>query len=133
MLSGMDWGSQSENEHDEELMTRSLGSKLEPGMVFSHEYDFGSTTELTVRVIAKYSAPVIKGPIKILARNEPPPIQCSVCEKPATQFCQECGSGMTALCEACTSQHKCGEDMLVPLVNSPRSGVCGYCGPSVEP
>ena len=23
--------------------------------------------------------------------------------------------------------------MLLPLLNSPRTGVCGYCGPSVEP
>jgi hypothetical protein len=133
MLGGMDWGDQPENEDDEELMAQSLGSKLQPGMVFSHEYDFGSTTKLALRVITKYSAPAVKGPIKVLARNEPPLILCSVCDKPATQLCQECGSGMTPLCEACASQHECGEDMQVPLVNSPRSGVCGYCGPSVEP
>ncbi len=32
------------------------------------------------------------------------------------------------LCDSCAEDHKCGEDMLLPVVNSPRTGVCGYTG-----
>ena len=70
-------------------------------------------------------APVVKGAIKVLARNEPPVIPCTVCQKPATQLCQECDcDGGAGLCDRCASKHECGEEMLVPLVNSPRAGVC---------
>jgi len=45
------------------------------------------------------------------------------------QICTECqwdGSGW--LCEACAKKHECGEEMMLPVVNSPRTGVCGYSG-----
>jgi hypothetical protein len=32
------------------------------------------------------------------------------------------------LCQACAEDHECGEDMQLPVVNSPRVGVCGYAG-----
>ncbi len=125
----------SDEPSDDALMRESLGSKLIPGMVFNHEYDFGSTTELVLRVAGEHKAPALKGKLKLLARNDPPKFPCSFCGKPAAHLCQECNSNDEngALCEACARQHECGEDMLVPLVNSPRAGVCGYCGPSVEP
>lgn len=116
------------------VMDKRLGSKLKPGVVFSHQYDFGTTTDLALRVAGEYTAPALRGALKLLARNEPPAIPCSVCTKPATQLCQQCvEEGAGELCNACAGQHDCGEEMLVPLINSPRTGVCGYCGPSVEP
>jgi hypothetical protein len=102
--------------------------------VFSHQYDFGTTTELALRVAGDYTAPALPGGLKLLARNEPPAIPCSVCAKPATRLCQQCEEeGGVAFCDACAGQHDCDEEMLVSLINSPRTGVCGYCGPSVEP
>jgi hypothetical protein len=117
----------------DELMDDSLGNKLQPGVMFFHEYDFGSTTKLVLRVAAEHTAPAMKGDFKLLARNDPPNVPCSVCGKPATQICMECDPGEGDLCDACAGQHECGSDRLVPLINSPRTGVCGYCGPSVEP
>ena len=38
---------------------------------FSHEYDFGSTTELRLRVLSEYEGEVRGKSVKILARNEP--------------------------------------------------------------
>ena len=32
------------------------------------------------------------------------------------------------VCDECAPKHKCGEDMLLPVVNSPRVGMCGYTG-----
>ena len=35
------------------------------------------------------------------------------------------------LCETCAVKHECGEEMLLPVVNSPRVGMCGYTGPGL--
>jgi hypothetical protein len=112
-------------------MGRRLKDVLSPGMELLHEYDFGSTTELLVKVLAEYDGPMEKNkPVEILARNEATEIPCDECGKaPAVQICTECqwdGSGW--LCEACAKDHECGEEMLLPVVNSPRTGVCGYTG-----
>ena len=119
---------------DDRLMQEKLGSKLQPGMEFTHDYDFGTTTKLKLRVAGEYTAPAIKGQLKVLARNDEPQFRCVVCGKPATQICAECAyQGQGEFCDACAEKHDCGEEMLMPLVNSPRAGVCGYCGPSTEP
>lgn len=33
------------------------------------------------------------------------------------------------LCERCAEKHHCGDEMWLPVVNSPRTGMCGYTGP----
>ena len=69
------------------------------------------------------------GEVGILARNDPPQIKCSKCDHLATRICTECiyeDAGW--LCDDCAEDHKCGEEMLLPVVNSPRTGVCGYVG-----
>jgi hypothetical protein len=134
LMRGAQSSRSDEGEFGEVPFGKSLGSRLSPGVEFSHEYDFGSTTELALRVAGEFTAPALPGDLKLLARNEPPAIACSACAKPATQLCLECvNDGDGGLCDACARQHDCGEDMLVPVVNSPRTGVCGYCGPSIEP
>src|SRR6266487_3021906 len=66
---------------------------------------------------------------KVLGRNTPPLIPCGVCGKPATAVCSQCVYDEQGwLCEACAKTHECGEDMLLPVVNSPRVGMCGYTG-----
>jgi hypothetical protein len=118
----------------DEIMGEPLGKRLQTGMVFEHQYDFGTTTHLKLKVAGEHQAPAMKGEFKVLARNEAPDYRCDLCGKPATQICTECiCEGEGNLCDACASKHKCGEEMLLPLVNSPRTGQCGYCGPSDEP
>jgi len=114
---------------DEEGMDVKLKDVLAPGMKFSHEYDFGSTTHLRLKVVSEeQSGPTGRG-IRVLARNEPPPIACVKCGQPAAQVCVQClYSGKGWLCEKCASEHKCDEEMFLPVVNSPRVGVCGYTG-----
>jgi hypothetical protein len=112
-------------------MGQKIGTVLRPGMALLHEYDFGTTTELLVKVVAGYEGPIQKGrPIEILARNEPPEIPCDECgEALAAEICADCQwDGAGWLCESCAETHECGEDMLLPVVNSPRTGVCGYSG-----
>lgn len=116
------------------LEDRTMGVKLEKvlsvGQKFSHEYDFGSTTHLNLRVVSEREGVVRDedDPVEVLARNNAPAIRCMVCGKRATQL----AAGYfhveeNAYCDECA--RKRGEDeMLLPIVNSPRVGVCGYTG-----
>lgn len=102
---------------------------LSVGKKFSYEYDFGSTTSLKLKVISEREIEDADSSISLLARNEPPLITCSSCGKIATYICGQWGcTGEGWVCEDCAPEHECGEEMLLPVVNSPRSGVCGYKG-----
>jgi hypothetical protein len=92
---------------------------------FFYEYDFGSTTELKLRVLSEYDGESEGKSVKILARNESPNIICYQCDKKiAEDICCSCGP----ICKFCLKKHKCGEEMILPVINSPRTGVCGYAG-----
>ncbi len=116
-------------------MNYKLKSVLQKGMTFGYEYDFGSTTELVITVVNYRTGADRKEKLIILSRNNPPELLCDECgKKPAVYICAECvyeGSGW--LCEDCAKTHECGEEMLLPVCNSPRMGVCGYCGSDVYP
>jgi hypothetical protein len=110
-------------------MNYKISSVLRVGTRFIHEYDFGTTTELALRVVSERIGEPINNPVHIMARNDPPKIACEVCGKAATQVCTQCiWDGKGWLCDKCASEHKCGEEMLLPVVNSPRVGMCGYTG-----
>jgi ribosomal protein L37AE/L43A len=114
-------------------MNFKMGSVLCVGTAFIHEYDFGTTTTLALKVLSEREGLPLQEPVQTLARNEPPNITCDVCGKPATQVCAQCiwiGEGW--LCDKCAKSHKCGEDMLLPVANSPRVGMCGYTGDAYE-
>ncbi len=102
-----------------------------PGVELSYQYDFGSTTELTVKAVDNYHGTTDGNQeIQIITRNAQPLIPCDECgEKPAVEICSECQWNEKGwLCEECAQNHGCDEDMFLPVVNSPRTGVCGYTG-----
>jgi hypothetical protein len=106
-----------------------LGRVLTRGLRFLHEYDFGTTTKLTLKVVAEPEGETGTDSIEILARNNPPLVTCDSCEEMATQVCTQCvDEGKGWLCDACAKEHECGDDQILPLVNSPRCGICGYTG-----
>jgi hypothetical protein len=110
-------------------MRAPLGSVLRRSLKFHHEYDFGTTTTLTLKVVSEYEGQAKGKSVQVLARNAAPPIVCEQCAKPATLVCAQCiydGEGW--VCDECAPDHKCGEEMLLPVVNSPRVGMCGYTG-----
>lgn len=112
--------------YEEEEMDVALDKVLSEGMKFEHEYDFGSTTSLLLECISEREGRVKQ--IAVVARNNIPDVRCK-CGKPAKQICMDCcGSDEEYLCEECAEEHECGEERLLPYVNSPRTGVCGYCG-----
>ncbi len=113
----------------EKGMNVELGNVLWPNMTFTHEYDFGTTTNLRLKAIAERTGAVRRRYIELLARNHPPEIPCESCGKPATKVCSGCfWCGDAWYCDACAPKHKCGADYLLPVVNSPRTGMCGYSG-----
>lgn len=106
-----------------------LEKVLSPGQTCSYEYDFGSTTELRLKVIAENEGMMKGKAIQVLARNTLPFVPCGVCGEPASSLCTQCMyEDKGCLCDACAKAHTCGEKMLLPLANSPRAGVCGYIG-----
>ena len=113
----------------------SLEKVLKVGQKFSYEYDFGSSTDLTLKVLSEREGAVQnededEDTIEILARNIEPVMLCKVCGKPAKFVV----GGYFDVEENAFCSKKCvkksGEDadMLLPVVNSPRVGVCGYTG-----
>lgn len=107
-----------------------LDKVLESGMTFHHEYDFGDTTDLVLKVVGERNGTIPKGWLTVMARNEPPPIMCGACNaKLATQVCTMCSYDSSGwLCDTCAKQHSHDEDYFLPVVNSPRTGQCGYTG-----
>ncbi len=114
---------------EEVRKSKRLEYVFRPGMQLHYEYDFGSTTELTLKVISEFKSNIKRDEVEILARNDPPQILCSYCNNLAKRVCVQCiDEDGGWLCDDCAGNHKCGEDMVLPVVNSPRTGVCGYMG-----
>jgi hypothetical protein len=107
-----------------------LSRILRPGTVFSYEYDYGSTTELNLKVLGIRERGTHRGAVELLARNDAPLVPCDRCSSQlATMVCTECEcKGRGWLCESCADEHECGTEMCLPVVNSPRVGVCAYSG-----
>jgi predicted RNA-binding Zn-ribbon protein involved in translation (DUF1610 family) len=106
-----------------------LADILKPGLEFEHEYDFGTTTYLKLKVISERQGKLSKRPIQIISKNDPITFKCVSCGEVATAVCTQCIWEEEAwFCESCLKKHECGEEMGLPIVNSPRTGMCGYVG-----
>ena len=114
-------------EPSDRSMKIALGKVIVPGMKFEHIYDFGTSTELSLKLVSEREGLAQGKAVSVLARNNPPDIKCQ-CGKQATAVCCECTDEGGWVCEECAEKHECGEDMLLPVVNSPRVGMCGYTG-----
>jgi hypothetical protein len=114
------------------------GQVLRPGVELTHIYDFGTESVTLVKAIDEREGPgLTKKPIALMARNEAPSVSCMECGEPATELCMQCVIEFEAegtLCEKHADAHPhddYGEP--VPIVNSPRVGMCGYTGPADPP
>ena len=108
-----------------------LKDVLKPGLRFRYEYDLGSTTELAIRVLGDREDLPHSEFAQVLARNDAPKVSCEKCTELAVQVCSTCSSNSEGwLCAKHATSHACGKDALLPVVNSPRVGVCEYMGES---
>jgi len=114
-----------------ENMNIKISEVIRDRLTFEYRYDFGWTTSLKLKVKLVYDGFIDKNKVTLLARNILPQILCDKCGKPATKVCTYCsekdGKGF-CLCDDCAPKHKCGEEYQLPVVNSPRVGICRYTG-----
>jgi len=109
-------------------MHKPINKIFDVGTQFEYEYDFGTTTELAGKVISARSGKLKKG-TKLIARNDlPEDISCTTCQNKPEVICSSC---YDFCCKKCKKKHnECdGEEFMLPVVNSPRMGMCGYTGP----
>lgn len=117
-------------------MNTQIGEVASLQRPFHYEYDFGSTTRLRLKVTRMRRGQIGRSPLRLLARNEPLTWQCAVCSAPATRICAGCAHerGDGFFCAEHARDHVANtadidEAVLLPVVNSPRMGVCAYTGP----
>lgn len=116
-------------------MTQKVQDVFETKVKISHEYDYGDTTSLILKGLKNYNLK-LKEDIVLLTRNEPLKLICAKCGKqPAANICTACNWDF--YCESCSTKHeKECEDFSdyakMPVVNSPRMGVCGYMGGHID-
>jgi hypothetical protein len=118
--------------------SRKADAVFDEGLTLRHLYDFGTTSETDIRVVgARRGKATTKHPIALLARNLLPEAACQECGQPAGWLCIEClyeDDQPGFLCDEHVQDHPhedYGEPL--PLVNSPRLGMCGYDGPAEPP
>ena len=114
-------------------MSQSTSSIFQPGINIDYVYDYGSSTELVLKVISDIPGKIVGKKVKLVARNNELVFKCAKCKKEiATKICAVCiyekDRSRASFCDACVNLHSCGEEMALPIVNSPRSGECGYTG-----
>lgn len=118
--------------------TRKADSIFKTGLVLRHLYDYGTTSETDIQVVGfRTGRPLTKHPLYLMARNNQPEALCQECGQPAAWLCIQClweDDKTGYLCDRHLEDHP-HEDYghPMPLVNSPRTGMCGYEGPAVPP
>ena len=117
---------------------RKIQEIFDPGVQLTHIYDFGTESVTLIKYVAvRHGKPTTPKPIALLARNLMPEATCIQCGKAAAWLCMECLIEQDiwgTLCSEHVEDHPhddYGEP--VPLVNSPRLGMCGYEGPAEPP
>lgn len=128
-IGGRSYMSHTESGSLSQSMKNKVSQFLSPGIEFGYVYDMGSSTELELEVIERLPACPQKE-VTLLMRNDSPHFSCASCKKASEMICSMCGE---TTCNNCSEEHSCAVDegdtyMLMPLVNSPRAGVCGYEG-----
>ena len=131
------WGEPSKN------MNFRLKDVAEVGDTMIYEYDFGSTTELVIKIQSCREGEKRNNEIVILSRNNPLEVVCGKCGKNKAQWVNPEAyyyDENPFWCEECLDNDSDEDvdedselDFLLPICNSPRMGVCEYEGSSVYP
>ena len=117
---------------------RKIADAFKGEAALTHIYDFGTSSETLIKVSGtREGKPVTSRPIALMARNSMPEASCIECEQAASWFCEECmieEEVWGTLCDEHKKTHphdNYGDP--IPLINSPRLGMCGYDGPADPP
>jgi len=116
-------------EFERAMSTRIGAAFAYVGMKGVYQYDFGSTTGLGLALTAAREGRLGRAAVRIATRNNPPIWPCAVCAQPASLVCCVHETDDSAfVCEQHQRKHACKGRAFLPVVNSPRMGVCGYAG-----
>jgi hypothetical protein len=118
--------------------SRKVDEVFKTGTELTHIYDFGTSSETLIKVVGmREGKPTNAHPITLMARNIIPEAKCIECEQAAAWLCNEClieEDVWGVLCDEHAETHPHDNyDEPIPLVNSPRLGMCGYEGPAEPP
>ena len=78
------------------LMETSLDKIFTPGLEFDYIYDFGTSTELKIKVVEVLER-CPSGQVTLLMQNESPVFHCGLCRKHAEMICSMCGETILPL------------------------------------
>jgi hypothetical protein len=118
-------------------MTTRIDRAFDVGTELTHIYDFGTSSETLVKAVdVRQGKPLTARPVYLMVRNTMPVVECTECDQTAQWLCMECvieteESGL--LCEKHFKKHPHKNYGPLPVVNSPRMGMCGYDGPAKPP
>jgi hypothetical protein len=94
-----------------------LCGSISEGMTAGYTYDFGTSTELTIK--AEYEAQVANPELKILMRNLTPFIPCASCKKNTIVIIDET---FTHKCESCNEEDEVPEEMTLESITKFKRG-----------
>ena len=124
------FGSWKTEEYD---LLVAIGKALPVNKKIQYEYDFGSTTELSVEIIAERKGSLPRGKkLRILSRNFSPLYDCSICGEEPAQWINVFEYEDNLYCDRHAKEHDDWSEGFLPLSNSPRAGVCGYEGTEIK-
>jgi hypothetical protein len=116
---------------------RKLVEVFQYGDTLNHIYDMGTSSETIIKLVtARQGKPLTSKPIVLMVRNQMPDDKCIECGESATDLCIQCtieDETWGTLCKTHAESHHHTDYELMPLVNSPRLGMCGYDGPAEAP
>lgn len=125
-------------EEDQLSLNTRIDQVFQSSIQIVHVYDFGTSSETLVRAVAvRDGRPTTSRPVSLMARNNPPDLICMECDQLASGICIECeiedlADGLLCDQHGETHPHRDYGDPM-PVVNSPRMGMCGYDGPAEPP
>lgn len=110
---------------EQRSMSAKLDGLIKNGSKFRYVYDFECSTELKLQVVDQYTARNRRKKVELLARNIMPVYACVCCGKPAQLVFRPGGEAVSeaAYCAECAQNM---DEPMLPLLNSPRTGVCSY-------
>ncbi|CAK8725142.1 B box-type domain-containing protein [Candidatus Electrothrix aarhusensis] len=118
-------------------MNTEVGTLFHSGLVLTHLYDFGDSSETLIKVVTeREGTPMTAHPIYLMARNELPAVETCGCGKPGAWICMDCADDadeVVILCKKHAEEEKYQDHAMLPIANSPRTGRCGYEGPAEPP
>jgi hypothetical protein len=112
-----------------------LNEVLDENSVFSYNYDFGTTSNLRLKVMQLFSQVYKEKGIHLVGRNIAPEAICEKCKKDADIYAADVYSNTCSyLCESCFEKEEQNAEELYAhvITNSPRMGLCGYDSSSAD-